>query len=73
MIPGAPAELAGLTAIHEVREPRPYKTRYPIPDAEFVPLKDRAYKVKLARGKPTAAPDTGQKAERCLYVGLKEQ
>src|SRR5947207_15466934 len=63
MTPSADAEFAALAAVPEAREPRPYKTRYPIPESEFVKLKERAHRVKLARGKASAVPDTGRKAE----------
>jgi len=59
----AEADLAVGPAVAEVREPRPYKTRYPIPDDEFIKLKDRAHTVKVARGKATVAADSGHKVE----------
>ena len=69
MSPSADAQFAALATIPEAREPRPYKTRYPIPEPEFIKLKERAHKVKLARGKATAAPDTGRKAELPATAG----
>src|SRR5437879_4363 len=47
----------------EVREPRPYTSRYPIPEREFQKLKDAAHKRKLAKKGATLAKDTGKKAE----------
>jgi hypothetical protein len=47
----------------EVREPRPYKTRYPIADELFVKRKERAHTLKIPTGKATLAADTGRKVE----------
>jgi hypothetical protein len=44
MTPGAERELAAAATVPEVREPRPYTSRYPIPEPEFVRLKERAHK-----------------------------
>jgi hypothetical protein len=45
----------------ELRESRPYTSRYPIPDAEFVKLKERAPTAKLGKVKATRADDSGTK------------
>lgn len=50
-------------AATEVREPRPYKSRYPIPDEEFKALKQTSLKVKLATGDAFVAKDSGKKEE----------
>jgi hypothetical protein len=52
--PGAP----------ELKEPRPYKSRYPIPEAHFLKLKERAHTVKVAKGKATETRDPAAKARR---------
>jgi hypothetical protein len=41
--------LAQAPALQEVREPRPYKTRYPIPNDAFEALKAAAPKAKLGK------------------------
>ena len=62
--PSKPATMSrarAMAASVELNEPRPYKTRYPIPDEKFKALKEGAPKAKLAR--PTAArvKDSGKK------------
>lgn len=47
----------------EVNEPRPYTSRYPIPEEQFRALKEKATNVKLALGSTTVAKDSGKKAE----------
>ncbi|MFL6275609.1 MAG: hypothetical protein ACJ74G_10515 [Blastocatellia bacterium] len=47
----------------EVKEPRPYVSRYPIPDAQFEKLKAAARKAKIAKGVATIAKDKGKKVE----------
>jgi hypothetical protein len=49
--------------LEEAREPRPYRTRYPIPEDDFRRLKERAAKAKMARGAIAAAADTPQRRE----------
>src|SRR3954471_23543681 len=44
----------------EVKEPRPYVSRYPIPDAQFEKLKAAARKAKIAKGAATIAKDKGK-------------
>lgn len=48
-----PEAAAATAAVVEMKEPRPYKTRYPIPDAQFSKLKVSAEKAKPPK---TAAP-----------------
>jgi len=50
----------------EVREPRPYLSRYPIPDEEFRKLKEAAFKAKIPKGPATIAKDKGKKEELSL-------
>src|SRR5437667_5872856 len=47
----------------EVNEPRPYSSRYPIPEKEFHKLKEAAHKTKLGKGAATIAKDKGKKTE----------
>jgi hypothetical protein len=48
----------------EKREPRPYTTRYPIPDEQFADLKSSAATTRLARDADVArSADTGTKSE----------
>jgi hypothetical protein len=61
---GAPARL------EELREPRPYKTRYPIADAEFQRLKDRAVKAKIPQYLKTAVADVPKKKEAALGMAM---
>ena len=63
MAPSDGPEVAAAAALPELKEPRPYTSRYPIPDTEFVKLKERARTLKLSRGKATEAADSGRKAE----------
>ena len=69
MTPSAEARGAAAAAIQEVKERRPYRTRYPIPEEVFIKLKDRAHKVKLAKGKATLAADAGHKPELAATAG----
>src|SRR5581483_7334860 len=50
-------------SLPELREPRPYTSRYPIPDARFERLKAAARKAKLPKGAATIAKDRGKKEE----------
>ncbi|HYJ88063.1 MAG TPA: hypothetical protein VEW46_18495 [Pyrinomonadaceae bacterium] len=52
-----------MSATAEVREPRPYVSRYPIPEKEFQRLKDAADKAKVAKKDATIAKDAGKKRE----------
>jgi hypothetical protein len=54
---GPDAAAASRTVV-EMKEPRPYKTRYPIPDEQFVRLKAAAEKVKVPKGAMPASADT---------------
>jgi hypothetical protein len=58
-----PQAAAAAAAIVEKIEPRPYTTRYPIPDEQFANLKTSAAKSRVPKGPVTASPDTGAKAE----------
>ena len=55
--------LAMAANLVEVNEPRPYKSRYPIPDKEFQELKEAAYKKKIAKKSATMSKDKGKKSE----------
>ncbi len=57
--PSAPAAMRGAPA--ELRKSRPYTSRYPIPNEDFVALKDRAYTAKLRKATATLAADKGGK------------
>ena len=58
------AALEALSAsVMEVNEPRPYTSRYPIPEARFKKLKAAAGKTKLAKKSATIAKDSGKKRE----------
>jgi hypothetical protein len=59
---GPEADAAART-IEEKREPRPYTTRYPIPDDRFRTLKDAAAKAKAPKGTAKASADSGGKIE----------
>src|SRR5437762_13923035 len=60
----AQESLMALSAtLTEVNEPRPYTSRYPIPDKGFQKLKDAAYKTKFAKKGATLAKDKGKKTE----------
>lgn len=50
-------------ALPEAKEPRPSPTRYPIPDATFKQLKERAYTLKAAKGKIQEALDAAPTVE----------
>lgn len=47
----------------EVNEPRPYTSRYPIPDKRFQKLKEAAHKTKIAKKGATIARDKARKAK----------
>ena len=58
------AAMKALSAsVVEVNEPRPYTSRYPIPEAKFKKLKEAASKTKLAKKTATIAKDSGKKKE----------
>ena len=60
----AQESLMALSAtLTEVNEPRPYTSRYPIPEKGFQKLKDAAYKTKFAKKGATLAKDKGKKTE----------
>src|SRR2546425_915585 len=70
MTPSADAALAAAAeAAVELKERRPYTSRYPISEAEFVKLKSIAHRTKLAKGTATAAPDSGRKLEFAVAPG----
>lgn len=50
-------------SLPELQEPRPYTSRYPIPDAQFERLKAAARKAKIPKGAATIAKDRGKKEE----------
>src|SRR5262245_23205546 len=54
---------AAARSSEEKREPRPYTTRYPIPDERFRTLKDSATKAKVPKGSMAASSDSGGKVE----------
>ena len=54
-----PAADAAARTTEEKREPRPYTSRYPIPDDRFRKLKDSAVKTKVPKGSMTASADAG--------------
>ena len=54
----------------EVKEPRPYTSRYPIPDAKFEALKAAAPKAKLAKVVAEACKDTGKKKAELGALGM---
>ena len=47
----------------EKKEPRPYTSRYPIPDEQVLKLKRQANKARTARGTATVSADSGSKVE----------
>src|SRR5206468_8411971 len=49
--------------VAELRQPRPYISRYPIPEEEFQRLKEKATRLRLPLGRATLSRDSGQKAE----------
>jgi hypothetical protein len=62
--PTQPQVQAAAAAIQEINEPRPYTSRYPIPEAQFRALKERAARARLPRVTAQRARDTrGRKAE----------
>jgi len=70
MTPGEGAAMAAAAGLAEAREPRPYRTRYPIPDADFVRFKERARTAKLPKGKATLIADSARKqAEPAATAG----
>src|SRR6266576_1306815 len=50
-------------SLMEVRESRPYLSRYPIPDQRFIKIKEAAHRLKLAKKNATIAKDAGTKSE----------
>jgi hypothetical protein len=54
---------AAAALVTEVREPRPYTSRYPIPDEQFEALKAAASKAKLAKAIAEAVKDSGKKKD----------
>jgi hypothetical protein len=50
-------------SIGEVNEPRPYTSRYPIPDKQFQKLKDAAHKTKIAKKTATISKDRCTKTD----------
>src|SRR6266498_4919416 len=50
-------------SVVEVNEPRPYTSRYPIPEKQFQKLKEKASKTKLAKKDATISKDKGKKKE----------
>jgi hypothetical protein len=63
MTPGDGPRAAAAAALAELKEPRPYTTRYPISEAEFAKFKERARTAKLVRGAAPQVADAGPKAE----------
>jgi hypothetical protein len=63
MSPSESSRAAAVEALIELNEPRPYRTRYPIPEAEFVRVKQRARTAKVARRTVPHAADSGRKTE----------
>ncbi len=61
--PAQESLMAMAAAVPEVNEPRPYTSRYPIPDKEFEKLKAAAKKTKIAKKGATVAKDKGKKTE----------
>lgn len=49
--------------LKELNEPRPHLSRYPISEAEFRKLKERAHKARVPRGKAQLSKDAGSKSE----------
>lgn len=66
-----PQASAAAVAVVEKNEPRPYTTRYPIPDDRFVDLKQNASKVSVATGPVTASADKGTKSETLSAAPLQ--
>src|SRR4051794_7111752 len=61
--PGAPTQSAAASLV-ELREPRPYTSRYPIDEQQFRQLKEAAEKPKTAKGAvPVSADSTKARAE----------
>jgi len=54
---------AAARSSEEKREPRPYTTRYPIPDERFRTLKESAQKAKVLKVPAKASADSGAKSE----------
>lgn len=59
----AQPEAMALATVQEINEPRPYTSRYPIPDKEFAALKDAAPKAKLAKPTAERVRDSAKKKE----------
>jgi len=64
----AQALKARAAELQEVNEPRPYTSRYPIPDAEFESLKANAPKAKLPKKTASAVKDSGKKSELAAFA-----
>lgn len=60
--------LAAAPTLPEIRESRPYRTRYPIAEAEFVRLKERAETARAAKGTATPSVDRPGKQEAALAM-----
>src|SRR5687768_10502304 len=69
--PTQPSHEMFAAATVELNEPRPSTERYPIPEAEFIKLKEAARKKKVAKGSATIAKDKGKKTE-VSPMGLAE-
>jgi hypothetical protein len=63
MTPDAGGPLAAAAGLPELMQPRPYTSRYPISEQEFVKLKARATHAKVAKGKMAAAVDAPAQTE----------
>ena len=59
--PAQPEPMAA--ALPEVNEPRPYISRYPIPNEQFQALKEAAPKAKLAKTTAARSKDSGKKKD----------
>src|SRR5215813_11401891 len=55
-------------AAPEINEPRPYTSRYPIPDEKFRALKEAAAKAKLPKKTAETSKDTGKKKEVAMAI-----
>jgi hypothetical protein len=69
--PTQPSHEMFAAATVELNEPRPSTERYPIPEEEFIKLKEAASKKKIAKGNATIAKDKGKKSE-VSPMGLAE-
>ena len=66
-----PQASAAAVAVMEKNEPRPYTTRYPIPDDRFAGLKQDASQTTIAKGLLTASVDKGAKTESLTAAPLQ--